>query len=134
MIIGSDVEADVLIIQQGELDLHRLFAARPLLPGQGFMIDQLLSLSMDGKMALFIGNQLVSARKREPDRSTIRSGRDDEIEFHLLAPEIVGHVNAGIEIGIFNPLIMGHAGAPGVGIIADVIVGFRSQLIHPLAP
>jgi hypothetical protein len=60
----------------------------------------------------------------------VRPGRNHEIVFQFSLVAVIHEVHAGIDVGILHPRVVGHVGAPFLGVIADEVVALAWQFLE----
>ncbi len=111
-------------------------AARNLLPGAiHLLVDDGLALAdfaaggLEDEVAPGIHLEAVGSLKGDPDHPGISPGGEDEVVFEPSLAAVVHEAHAGINIPVLNLRIGGNARAPGLGVVADEVVGRAGQLL-----
>ncbi len=129
VIVGSKRELNPLIGCQGVLRCHSLSIRSPLLPCLRLAKVQFMAAGGHNEAAVAVFPHLIRAVEPETDVPRIRSCRDFKIEFNVVVFQVIDQVNTGIYRLVFHMPVMRDSGQPAGGIVADAIIGFRSQHI-----
>src|SRR5690242_697477 len=95
------------------------------------VFNHLAAGNADNQVAVSIELQPLGAVEAELNLPWVGAWRQHEVILQLPLVTVIDQVHTGIDVGILNPGIVGHVGAPLRGIVADEVVAPARQLLQP---
>ena len=95
------------------------------------MFHHVASGIVQHEVARGVDRRSLGALERQPVRRRVGTGLDDEVVLQLPLVAVVDDIDAGVDIQILNPTVVGDVGVPLRRVVAEEVVARAGLFVPP---